>query len=959
MSVSAGARRDSSEGSRITESLLRNEQDFIQRMKPFNASAPGQGPATSGEMTGSNPLNMGMAALANVGAQIDGALAYLQNDLLKDVDDAIKVGRGVIDGVFTSFGNLSDAINDDILDIIDGGDFDGQIMKLLVPDGISNYTVQNRNNGGNSTGNIFMSGTADLTAQGGDVMEFVFDAQTTPPSMVREVTGIPGVWRLSSNGSGSGSGGGEFFGPWTANHDAGGFSLNNILSLDIEDSAGDTGMSISAPLGVGGRITFNNTESLFITQNITNIAEFDSTGIKLLGNNITVGTGGQIVAGGAGFGMALIGHLDFIDNLATPAATFSIYSDGTDLLANTGSRVTNLDDTALKASNNTFVGTNIFTTQTTFTDNIVAGGAGDGVTNIGNLTFVDNLATPVATFAIFSDGTDLFANTGSKTVNLDEIPDLAADETVTGEWTFDDNINAGGAGFGMITIGHLDFVDNLATPAATFSIYSDGTDLFANTGSRVTNLDDTALKAAGNVFTGSNIFSLQTVFTSNIVGGGAGDGMTNIGNLVFVDNLATPGGIAIYSDGTDIFTTATWNFNLQNLENITDITLRSGFNTSKLFFDGGFDTYITGSGASGRINIITNNDITMHIQDGEVAILNDAHLRFTERAGDPTQVANASLIYSKDVSTVTHLFTRDSDGTVHDLSAGGGGEFFGPWTGTHDAGDQNLDDLNILTMNGDGSGIQSIDFINFFNAGSVLNMGNGLISTVDTIDMNGGGSRIQDLDDLDFQGSGSTLVQLDTLTMLDSGSRIDMNFGDIFDVAEVGVLNHQVEFDTSHIGLFVFGSSDFVSFDDGTGPRIRYDYDTDDFFPVDSVANLGRASNRWVTIYADNALNVSFTEFKQNIVELGDNECMAVCAALPTIEFEWKDDRFKQVEGQKVNDKIDLMKGKRIVGFNADALKTMLPNATEGDMMYPNAVIGILLGAVRHLKARIVELETP
>jgi len=39
-----------------------------------------------------------------------------------------------------------------------------------------------------------------------------------------------------------------------------------------------------------------------------------------------------------------------------------------------------------------------------------------------------------------------------------------------------------------------------------------------------------------------------------------------------------------------------------------DIVLESGFKTSKLFFDNGGDTYITGSGVSGRINIFNDDD---------------------------------------------------------------------------------------------------------------------------------------------------------------------------------------------------------------------------------------------------------------------------------------------------------------------------------------------------------------
>ena len=123
----------------------------------------------------------------------------------------------------------------------------------------------------------------------------------------------------------------------------------------------------------------------------------------------------DIIAAGATRGLFNIGHLDFVDNTATPAATFSIYSDGTDLLANTGSHVTNFDNLPELTI------TNIFTAINTFNENIIAGGAGDGMSNIGHLDFIDNLATPVAALSIFSDGADMLVNTGGGTVNLTNI----------------------------------------------------------------------------------------------------------------------------------------------------------------------------------------------------------------------------------------------------------------------------------------------------------------------------------------------------------------------------------------------------------------------------------------------------------------------------------------------------------------------------------------------------------
>jgi len=200
--------------------------------------------------------------------------------------------------------------------------------------------------------------------------------------------------------------------------DVNGNSVNNILSLDIEDSIGNTQLAISGPLGVGGRLQFALGNGLFFTENITDIVSIDASGMNLLSHDITMGTGGDIQAGGAGVGMTFIGHLDFLDNLATPIATFSIFSDGTDLFGNTGSHTTNFDNLPELTITNTFTAVN------TFDENIIAGGAGDGMTNIGHLDFVDNLATPVAPLSIYSDGTFLIANTNSGAGNLFVTPAL-------------------------------------------------------------------------------------------------------------------------------------------------------------------------------------------------------------------------------------------------------------------------------------------------------------------------------------------------------------------------------------------------------------------------------------------------------------------------------------------------------------------------------------------------------
>lgn len=160
------------------------------------------------------------------------------------------------------------------------------------------------------------------------------------------------------------------------------------------------------------------------------------------------------------------------------------------------------------------------------------------------------------------------------------------------------NITVGGAGSAIDAIGHLDFVDNLATPAAPLAIYSDGDDLFANTGGGVVNLSDIGAGAGSNEisqgdssvlvsdvgsgainFTVDNMAqgSITTTFgwvfendvqipTGDLILGGGGSDIGNIGTLTFADNLASPIGVKMYSDGTDIF--ANTSLGVKNLKDI-------------------------------------------------------------------------------------------------------------------------------------------------------------------------------------------------------------------------------------------------------------------------------------------------------------------------------------------------------------------------------------------------------
>lgn len=77
--------------------------------------------------------------------------------------------------------------------------------------------------------------------------------------------------------------------------------------------------------------------------------------------------------------------------------------------------------------------------------------------------------------------------------------------------------------------------------------------------------------------------SLLSWIITGGTGGGAGD---DLGNHTAIIDL---------------------NMSNQDINNVTNILLRAGIDTSKLFFDGGSDTYITGSSFSGRINVINDS----------------------------------------------------------------------------------------------------------------------------------------------------------------------------------------------------------------------------------------------------------------------------------------------------------------------------------------------------------------
>ncbi len=142
-------------------------------------------------------------------------------------------------------------------------------------------------------------------------------------------------------------------------------------------------------------------------------------------------------------------------------------------------------------------------------------------------------------------------------------------------------------------------------------------------------------------------------------------------NFQWADNAA--GGIIMTLDGTelDLFD--------DNIVNVTDIVLKAGVATSKLFFDGGGDTYLTGSGTTGRINMINDNFNTTSFLTSGIALfggVTDVSVQMSERVGDPAAGTTSGKYYVKVVGGAAKPFFIGDGTAAVDLSSGGGGSSF-------------------------------------------------------------------------------------------------------------------------------------------------------------------------------------------------------------------------------------------------------------------------------------------
>jgi len=650
-----GVRSQKTNETRLVELIEEAESAFIDSLKPttgvetlgFDTGAGNQGPGSPNNPTGNFlPLD---------GGQMTGPIALLHefHTLATDgILDATKIGA--FSGRVILLPNSG--TTDDLIGIkTEQGITDqGRHLEIVVTSA-DTITIKNQDPGALAGDRITTPGGVDLVVNGAE-LDLVYDFSTSSWVLRNSVMGAD-QWSLY---------------PALGTVLFGNNALEEVSSIEIVDTGGEIHGILQGLDGVPDRVrlTLVAGNELEIVDNITSILQLSlANGLDLQNLDLTMGTG-NIVAGGAGEGATNIGHLDFIDNLATPVASVSLYSDGVDLFANTGGGTVNLSDITAHPNE--------------FEDNVFR--VIDELDNTKKLQFNIGLAVPTATTV-----------TWRAQAQGGEVAFTDVTQTFLGEITFTNslhNIYSSFITLGDTTSDNLFINAGLNTPlrwdvgasspvgTAEFGIGRDGTkmEIAVPVGSTF----------GFNVGGATDIFTLQatiasftvplTMGTNSITAGGAGEGITNIGVLTFIDNLATPGaGVALYSDGVDLFSKSSINLNLNNLNDVTDLVLRSGFNTSKLFFDGGGDTYFTGSGTSGRINIFNDNTNTVALGTSSIElfgahnlIFNSGYIQMNEQVSDPLAGTTSGKFYVKVVGGNAEPWFI-GDGTVATSLLGGGG----------------------------------------------------------------------------------------------------------------------------------------------------------------------------------------------------------------------------------------------------------------------------------------------
>jgi hypothetical protein len=115
--------------------------------------------------------------------------------------------------------------------------------------------------------------------------------------------------------------------------------------------------------------------------------------------------------------------------------------------------------------------------------NVIGSGAGKGMTNIGELHFINNTATPSGNGVMYFDGTDLKVKSGSAVRNLSQINSNTATRELDNLQNVALNTDIGMNGNSITGIEHIKLGTASSSPTTHGSIYASSTQVYIRVGS--------------------------------------------------------------------------------------------------------------------------------------------------------------------------------------------------------------------------------------------------------------------------------------------------------------------------------------------------------------------------------------------------------------------------------------------------------------------------------------------
>ncbi len=214
--------------------------------------------------------------------------------------------------------------------------------------------------------------------------------------------------------------GGEFFGPWTANHDAGVQSLVNLAAAAIVDAGGLPRGSISGDAGATAvRLSLTTANKFIISDVITDIVSFDdTTGMTVEGSHV-INMGNNIIN--------TISELQLSNsNAHTPSNELSIAFDTNDDALKYSVALTTdshrfFADTDLLASISRTGSNQGLISARSFVASDISDQAGSLLQTNGQLFFTDSSTDPTVNGQFRRNAADVKVFTGGSLVNLSDV----------------------------------------------------------------------------------------------------------------------------------------------------------------------------------------------------------------------------------------------------------------------------------------------------------------------------------------------------------------------------------------------------------------------------------------------------------------------------------------------------------------------------------------------------------